>query len=132
MTNTHRCLPAGWLLLVLMSGPIARADQVPSPESEVPKYTLRYKYQPGQTLRWQVLLLQGDQAQWGLPYREARPPAGSAERAHVLAADGTIVATVRVYLMKTSLPSVQTYLVPPPESGWHALQLATGRVVAYP
>jgi hypothetical protein len=86
----------------------------------------------GATLRWRVLLLQPDQASWGLPYRQARPPAGSPEPAHVLAVDGTVLAAVTVYVTQTSLPTLQHYLVPPPQAGWHAIKLASGRVVAYP
>ena len=86
----------------------------------------------GAALRWRVLLLEPDQARWGLPYRQARPPAGSPEHAEVLAADGTVLATVTVYATPTSLHPTKSYLVPPPEPGWHAIQIGSGPVVAYP
>jgi hypothetical protein len=83
-------------------------------------------------LRWRVLLLEPGNIRWGLPYREAKPPAGHPEEARALAADGTVLATVTVYATPTSLHSMTSYLVPPPEPSWHAIQIGSGPVVAYP
>ena len=46
-------VPAVPLLLVALAG-LAQAQAV-APDSQRPTYLLRYKFQPGETLRWNVL-----------------------------------------------------------------------------
>jgi len=55
------------LLILLLGPPIAvhAASPTPSPQSPIPKYTLRYRFQPGETVRWDVLLRKRIQVSFG-------------------------------------------------------------------
>ena len=80
---------------------------------------------------WRVLQIDGNGARWGIPYRKPAPPSGQALPAEVLAVDGQVLATTVVYATPYSRAGV-SYLVPPPQSGWHAIRIQGRSAVAYP
>jgi len=47
-------LPAALLLLAFSAGPVGRAEVADAPQGGTPRYTLRYKFHPGETIRWEV------------------------------------------------------------------------------
>ncbi len=79
--------------------------------------------------RWRVLLGNGGRLHWGIPYREEKPPYGAPEPARILGADGAVITTTTVYATPTTLGSSKSYLVPPPASGWTAIEIdGVGRI----
>ncbi len=85
----------------------------------------------GAAVAWRVLIVDGTGARWGIPYRKPLPPTGRAVAAEALAANGDVLATTVVYATPF-VPGGTTYLVPPPQGGWHSIQIQGQSAVTYP
>jgi hypothetical protein len=72
---------------------------------------------------YRVLLLDAEGLQWSEPFPRPDAPYGTPEQADVLDAGGQIVERVTVYRTTIADNYGFTILVPPPQAGWHAIQL---------
>ncbi|MBC8074691.1 MAG: hypothetical protein H7Y32_01335 [Chloroflexales bacterium] len=61
---------------------------------------------------------------WGVERKAPRYPSGEPEQANVLDANGNLLTTVTVYRTRTDHLDGAVILVPYPEPGWHAIQVA--------
>jgi len=80
---------------------------------------------------WHVLLLDARGPRWGAPIQEAAAPAGTAELADVLDAQGARVTSVNVYRTAISDIDAFSFEVPPPQAGWASLQVVGAKPLAY-
>ena len=80
---------------------------------------------------YRVLLLDADGLSWSAPFPKPDAPYGTPEEADVLDAGGQIVAQVSVYRTAIADSYGFTILVPPPQPGWHAIQLRDASPLAY-
>ena len=80
---------------------------------------------------WRVALASPNGLRWGHPIGIPQPPAGRAEEATVLDSLGSPIAAVGIFVVRTSLPGHETILVPEPEPGWAAVELAGRGALAF-
>jgi hypothetical protein len=80
---------------------------------------------------WRVALVTPTGLGWGHPISDPRPPAGVPEPAEVLDAAGHRVATVSIYVVRTSEVGHETVLVPEPQTTWHSIDLAGRGVLPF-
>ncbi|MFZ5892629.1 MAG: zinc-dependent metalloprotease family protein [Myxococcota bacterium] len=73
---------------------------------------------------WRVLLLDAGGPRWGIPITDSVAPAGAAELADVLDANGVRITRVNVFRTEISDIDAFSFEVPPPEPGWAAVQVA--------
>ena len=93
--------------------------------------TMRLYTDPATVLAYRVLLLDAQGVEWSEPFPKPEAPFGAAEDAEVLDAAGAIVANVTVYRTEIADNYGFTILVPPPQPGWHSIQLRDAPPVAY-
>jgi Peptidase M66/Stigma-specific protein, Stig1 len=79
---------------------------------------------PGGMQHFLFLLTDMNGPRWGVDRPAPRYPNGTPEAADILDANGNVVATTTVYRTPTDHLSGALILVPDPEPGWHAVQVA--------
>jgi Peptidase M66/Stigma-specific protein, Stig1 len=79
---------------------------------------------PGEMQRFRFLLTDFAGPRWGVQREAPRYPTGEPEAANILDATGGVIATVTVYRTSTDHLGGALLLVPEPEAGWHAVQIA--------
>jgi hypothetical protein len=80
---------------------------------------------------WRVLLLDSTGPHWGVPIDDAQAPAGQAELADVLDANGARIASIQVFRTEISDIGAFSFEVPPPEAGWAKVQVKGAAPIAY-
>jgi hypothetical protein len=83
----------------------------------------------GPARTWRMLLENPGKIRWGIPVTEPIPAEGEPTVALVLDAQGTTMAQITVYRVRTSLGGA-SYMVPDPEAGWAAIEIG-GRRLAF-
>jgi len=78
---------------------------------------------PATIRAYRVLLLDAEGLSWSEPFPRPDAPFGTAEEADALDASGQVAARVTVYRTTIADNYGFTILVPPPQPGWHAIQL---------
>jgi hypothetical protein len=73
---------------------------------------------------WRVLLADGGRVRWGVSGAVAGPQAGTAESAAILDASGAVIDHVQVWRAGLGEDGASSFLVPTPQSGWSAIQVA--------
>lgn len=81
--------------------------------------------------RWRVLLLDAAGPRWGTPVPDLEPPAGTAEIAEMLDADGSLVEYSVVY--RTEIPDIDaaSIMVPSPRNGWVSVRISGTRALKF-
>ncbi len=90
--------------------------------SEINEQMLQYT-DPATVMAYRVVLLDAEGVSWGEPFSKADAPYGAPEQADVLDAGGQRVAQVTVYRTEIADNYGFSILVPPPQTGWHAIEL---------
>lgn len=81
--------------------------------------------------RYRVLLLDDAGPRWSLPFDEPIEAYGEPEMAQVLDVDGNVITEVTVYRTRLSESDGSSILVPEPEPGWNAIQVAGAAPLAF-
>jgi hypothetical protein len=81
--------------------------------------------------RWRVLLLDAAGPRWGIPVPDLEPPAGAAEIAEMLDADGDLVEYSVVYRTEVSDIDAAQIMVPSPRNGWASVRISGTRALAF-
>jgi hypothetical protein len=80
---------------------------------------------------WRILLVDAKGPRWGIPVNDPAAPAGVAEMADVLDSAGQVIGKVQVFRTELSDVSAFSFEVPPPEAGWHAVQVQGAAPIAF-
>jgi hypothetical protein len=86
---------------------------------------------PATVQAYRVLLFDAEGPSWSVPFPKPDAPFGTAEEADVLDAGGQLVARVTVYRTVIADSYGFTILVPPPQPGWHSIQLRDASPLPY-
>jgi hypothetical protein len=81
--------------------------------------------------RWRVLLLDAAGPRWGIPVPDLEPPAGTAEIAEMLDADGDLIEYSVVYRTEVSDIDAASIMVPSPRNGWAAVKISGTRALKF-
>ncbi len=83
------------------------------------------EYTPPQALaRWWILYVDEQGARWGIPYTDEVPALGAPETATIYDDTGAFLADVTVYRTAIGDVNASMYMVPEPQPGWYAIQVA--------
>jgi hypothetical protein len=74
--------------------------------------------------RWRVILLDAARVRWGIPVPDLEPPAGTAEIAEMLDADGDLIEYSLVYRTEVSDIDAASIMVPSPRNGWASVRIS--------
>ena len=86
---------------------------------------------PATVLAYRVALLDASGIHWTEPFPRPDAPFGTPEEADVLDASGQITAKVTVYRTEIADNYGFEIVVPPPQPGWHAIQLQDASPLVY-
>lgn len=73
---------------------------------------------------WRIVLTGPFGPSWGIPITTPAPPAGEPEGAVILDRDGDAITEVTVYRTLIDHLGASSVMVPEPEPGWHAIEIA--------
>jgi hypothetical protein len=80
---------------------------------------------------WDVIIVEGGAARWGLPIDQPAAPGGEGEPAEILDAFGRVIAIETVYRTEISDIDAFSFEVPKRRHGWHGIHVAGAPPLAY-
>jgi hypothetical protein len=87
---------------------------------------------PEAVQQWRVMLVEGTESRWGIPFDEPAPPTGTPIDARIYDAANNPIALVTAYLVPMSLKGARTVLVPEPQADWAKIEIDGVPPLAFP